>query len=302
MRGRTPDGDRPIRPYRGHMASRVQDPAASTTRERTLFGDVLCAVDGSRCGFEAVAQAATLADPEARFSLISVPWRKGLSLADLTDLTPQRAQEALNHARELAEALGVTVVAETLESGDTAAKVILASAGGHGLLALGAPTMTRAGGAFLSSMASSAAHVLPTSVLLAREAPGRFRFGRRILVATDGTRESDRLVDIAAGIAKRCDGRVTLLHASSDEPFERRHHCSHQAVRLFEAMDVEPIFRSVKGRAHDVVIAAARAEETSLIIMGSRRLAGVRALGSVSERVAHRAPCSVLTIPPEDGR
>jgi hypothetical protein len=63
--------------------------------------------------------------------------------------------------------------------------------------------------------------------------------------------------------------------APGDEPVERRNHCARQAAQLFEAMDVEPIFRSD---------------------------AGVRALGSVSERAAHRAPCSVLVVPPTRDR
>jgi nucleotide-binding universal stress UspA family protein len=265
------------------------------------FGNILCAVDGSRRGFEGVVQAATLAGADALLSLISVPWHNGLGKTDMTDLTPRRAQQALDHARELAEALGATVVAETLEPGERAASVILAQAVGHALVAVGAPPATRARGEFLGSLASSATHFLPASLLLTREAPGRFRFARRILVASDGTPESDGLVDVAAAIARRCDGRATLLHASGDEPAECRHRCARQAAHLLEAMDVEPIFRSEKGRAHDVLISAARVEESSLIVMGSRRLAGVHALGSVSERVAHRAPCSVLVVRPQDG-
>jgi nucleotide-binding universal stress UspA family protein len=35
------------------------------------------------------------------------------------------------------------------------------------------------------------------------------------------------------------------------------------------------------------------------VMMGSRRLGGLRAIGSVSRRVAHDAPCSVLLVPPE---
>ena len=281
------------------MASRSEERTASSPAQLS-FGSILCAVDGSRRGFEAVAQATTLAGAGARISLISVPWRKGLGMVEMTDLTPQRAQQALDHARTLGEALGATVVAEILEPGDSAAKVVLAHATGHGLIAVGAPTATRASGAFLGSVASSAAHSLPTSLLLAREAPGRFRFARRILVASDGTPESDGLIQVAAAIARRCDARVTLLHVSGDEPAERRHHCARQAAHLFEAMDVEPIFRSERGRAHDVLVSAARVEETSLIVMGTRRLAGVRALGSVSERVAHRACCSVLIVRQED--
>lgn len=284
------------------IGERTGAPSHSPIVGRVPFGDVLCAVDGSRRGFEAVVQAAKLAGTGARLSLISVPWHNGLGRTDMTDLTPSRAQLALDHGRELAEALGATVVAETLEPGERAASVILAQAAGHGLLAVGAPTATRTRGEFLGTVASSATHFLPASILLAREAPGRFRFARRILVASDGTPESDGLVHAAAAIARRCDGQVTLLHASADEPAERRHRCARQAAHLFEAMDVEPIFRSEKGRAHDVLISAARAEESSLIITGSRRLAGVRALGGVSERVAHRAPCSVLVVCPEGDR
>ncbi|MGH3044059.1 MAG: universal stress protein, partial [Gaiellaceae bacterium] len=43
------------------------------------------------------------------------------------------------------------------------------------------------------------------------------------------------------------------------------------------------------------------AQNADLLIVGSRGLHGVRALGSVSERVAHKAPCSVLVVrPPTD--
>jgi nucleotide-binding universal stress UspA family protein len=43
------------------------------------------------------------------------------------------------------------------------------------------------------------------------------------------------------------------------------------------------------------VLAAASAD-TDLLVVGSRGLRGLKALGSVSERVAHRADCSVLIV------
>jgi nucleotide-binding universal stress UspA family protein len=39
-------------------------------------------------------------------------------------------------------------------------------------------------------------------------------------------------------------------------------------------------------------------EPSDLLVVGSRGLHGIRALGSVSERVAHKAPCSVLVVRP----
>jgi hypothetical protein len=44
----------------------------------------------------------------------------------------------------------------------------------------------------------------------------------------------------------------------------------------------------------DVLVSAAR--DADLLVLGSRGLHGLRALGSVSERVAHRAPSSVLVV------
>jgi nucleotide-binding universal stress UspA family protein len=48
-----------------------------------------------------------------------------------------------------------------------------------------------------------------------------------------------------------------------------------------------------------VITEGARDAQAHLIVMGSRRLHGPRAIGSVSRRVVHRAESSVLLIPPE---
>ena len=56
------------------------------------------------------------------------------------------------------------------------------------------------------------------------------------------------------------------------------------------------------GKASDVILNAARSEKAAMLVIGSRRLGGLRALGSVSRRVVHDAPCSVLLVPPSDGQ
>jgi nucleotide-binding universal stress UspA family protein len=45
-----------------------------------------------------------------------------------------------------------------------------------------------------------------------------------------------------------------------------------------------------------VDLISAASESADLVIVGSRGLHGLKALGSVSERVAHEARCSVLVI------
>jgi nucleotide-binding universal stress UspA family protein len=71
----------------------------------------------------------------------------------------------------------------------------------------------------------------------------------------------------------------------------------------------QPIFRSPPTRSwpvdavhideRDPADALLDAAGTSdLLVLGARGLQGLRALGSVSERVAHRAPTSVLVVRP----
>jgi nucleotide-binding universal stress UspA family protein len=52
------------------------------------------------------------------------------------------------------------------------------------------------------------------------------------------------------------------------------------------------------GPPHRGVAAAARDFDASLVVTGSRGLGGASALRSVSERIVHSAPCSVLVIRP----
>jgi nucleotide-binding universal stress UspA family protein len=47
---------------------------------------------------------------------------------------------------------------------------------------------------------------------------------------------------------------------------------------------------------HPVDLLVAAAEDADLIVVGSRGLHGIASLGSVSERVAHHARCSVLVV------
>lgn len=50
------------------------------------------------------------------------------------------------------------------------------------------------------------------------------------------------------------------------------------------------------GRPGAAIVAAAERSGADLVVVGSRGLHGLRALGSVSERVAHTASCSALVV------
>lgn len=57
---------------------------------------------------------------------------------------------------------------------------------------------------------------------------------------------------------------------------------------------VAPEVQERDGRA--LALLEAESEAADLVVVGSRRLQGLKSLGSVSERVAHRASCSVLVV------
>ena len=60
------------------------------------------------------------------------------------------------------------------------------------------------------------------------------------------------------------------------------------------ARRVAPELEERDGRALDVL--TTESETADLVVVGSRGLQGLKFLGSVSERVAHQAKCSVLVV------
>ena len=60
------------------------------------------------------------------------------------------------------------------------------------------------------------------------------------------------------------------------------------------AKRVAPELEERRGRAVEVLTTESKTAD--LIVVGSRGLKGLKALGSVGERIAHQASCSVLVV------
>lgn len=95
---------------------------------------------------------------------------------------------------------------------------------------------------------------------------------------------------------------MTLVHAVGVESYSSPHAIQAQEHRLELALGDEVETQIVVESAHDAIVEAAKATAASLIVMGSRRLEGLRALGSVSRHVVHEAHCSVLLLAPRADR
>ncbi len=260
------------------------------------FASILCAVDG-RHSHEAVNQAIALAGPGVHLTFLAVAFRPGDGGTALGIMSPRHAREALGLACAQASRHGLVPDRELVEA-PNARDLILDRAESHELLVLGAPVAPRHAGIALGSTATAALHSARQPVLLARPAPYGPDFPAHILVATDGSDNSDAAVAAAGRIARSHESHVGLVHVRNGEPPEARRRVAEQAADLYRLTGTEPIAHTGRNPAHQAILEAAQRDGCSLLVLGSRGLHGVAALGSVSERVAHRATCSVLVVHP----
>jgi nucleotide-binding universal stress UspA family protein len=93
-----------------------------------------------------------------------------------------------------------------------------------------------------------------------------------------------------------------LVHVGKWDDPQHRQTFSEQESLLQEAGGPEPAVVEMKGDAHRRIPELARQEQISLTVVGSRGLTGVKALGSVSERIAHSSDGSVLIVRPKNAR
>lgn len=249
-----------------------------------VFETVICGIDGTPEAVEAARQAARLATPEARLVLLEVvnpgaAAPAGEAITASVDELEAEAREALEQARseigrgELCQLKGLPVPTLLRALEREAADLVV----------LGAHHRSRAVGIVLGSVATAMLHDAPCSVLVARRGEEAEWFPRSIVAGLDGSPESRAALAAAREVAGRTGASLAALAALGREDARV------EAIRA-AAGDV-PLVEVDRGPV-DALVAA----DADLLVLGSRGLHGLRALGSVSERVAHRAPCSVLVV------
>jgi nucleotide-binding universal stress UspA family protein len=252
---------------------------------------IVCGVDGGRRATIAIDQALRLAG-DGHVTFVAVAHAVGRGASSQASLGVARAERALEAARRTAKDQGVAADTDLLH-GANAADMLIDRAADADLLVVGAPLHSRAGGIAEGATSARLAHRARIPLLIAREAEWDTPFPKSILVATDGSPGSDRAVDLAATIAVAHDAEVGLVHAGASSDAQR-HRMVVQASWIADATGVEPVWAAPPLRPVPAICSCARWNRASLVVVGARGVTGVRALGSVSERVAHEAPCSVL--------
>lgn len=295
MRARPADTTPATRPKR---ATKAHDAREGTPAP---FTDILCAIDGSRGSAEAVRQAIALSGADTGLCFLAVHYAVGVGLVSEAELSEGRARAALEEAAQLARQAGVHASTE-LRSGTPTSDLLLAEAAEHDLLVLGCHGGSRIGGIMLGSTATQIAHRTEQALLVSRRTADGGDFPQSVLLATDGSPCSWAAARVSARVAQSQGAELRVVYVPDGTHPERYREILKQLTVIEKAIGAAPVVIDTPGHAAERIIEAARAGQSSLIAIGRRGVQGVKALGSVSERVVHRAPCSVLVVPPSAER
>jgi len=255
-----------------------------------VFERIVIGVDESPESLVAVRQAGRLLEPNGRFVLtavadVTLAVRAGWGTTQVLEDIKSKARTALSAA--CAEAPGAEAVLLDGAPADTVLKT--ARHIGADLVAVGTHGSSRTKGILLGSVASLMLHEAPCSVLIARPSTGDAEFPRRILVGVDGSPGSARAAEEARKLALRFNAALTKVAA-----------CGGMKIDLDALWSIEPNAELDDRQPVEALIERAAEAAADLLVVGSRGVHGMAALGSVSERVAHRAGCSVLVIREDD--
>ncbi len=134
-----------------------------------------------------------------------------------------------------------------------------------------------------------------------------------IIAALDGSAHSLKALDYAREIAEKHGSKLILLHAyhstsdlrgsdEFDQMVAKRKQTGEEIVkdahRRLEHASVEVEEDVLEGPAADAIVSVAEVRSADLVVMGTRGIGSLKGLlfGSVSTKVTHHAPCSVLVV------
>ena len=259
----------------------------SATGTGSVFTRVLVGVDGTEPGFEACRQAGVLVGPEGSLELVcAVETGSGFSASRVVAEMEREGADALTAAAEI---VGRSASKLLIRGAPTATLLRELEQTSASLVAVGSHGHRRVTEMMLGGVAGELLQQAPCSVLIARKPAVEALFPRSLLVGIDGSAEAERALAIALSLEARFAIPLRIVTAVREKSGTSRR-------RRLRAVCIEEIDE----RLVDALQKASA--DVDLLIVGSCGLHGARALGSISERIARCAACSVLVVRDPDGR
>jgi nucleotide-binding universal stress UspA family protein len=259
---------------------------ASAPRQRTaesVFDRVIAGVDGSEPGFEAARQAARLVAPDGWLELFTAVYLVEANLAgwSATRISNELWDEAGDAVRKGTEIAGARAESRLVNGPPLPSLIRELKERDATLAVVGTHGHSRISEIVLGGVAGELLHNAPCSICVARPPMAEALFPRAIVAGVDGSPESLPAVNVARYLAERFAAPVSVVTALGGKDVDLKHAYELGAV-------------AVGGHPVPALVEASR--NADLLVVGRRGLQGVKALGSVSERVAHEANCSVLVV------
>ena len=301
---------------------------------------ILVATDGSREADLAAHTAARIADETgSELHIVYVypetgPHRPGYYVGPEVEEHPlQREQELLEREAQLLldtqveeiEAAGSSVAQTHLRVGKADGEIVaLGEELGTGLIVVGSRGRSGLRRALIGSVSDSVVRHAHCPVMVVRgEENGEALFSsKRILLATDGSKDAVLAASIAADLAQKSASELHVIHVGPSvdydgvgEPLvtdifapteEQIKELNEELQQLLDAQveQIEAAGGTVwqahlrMGRPDAQIIALAEEIGAGLIVVGSRGLGGIRRalMGSISGSVVRHAHCPVLVV------
>jgi nucleotide-binding universal stress UspA family protein len=262
----------------------VPEPMRFANAGSTVFDRVVVGVDGSEPGFEAVRQASRLVALDGWLEVVTAlhlaeAAHAGWSASRVAERLERDADAALRKGLEIAGRRAESSLVSgqplrALKSELVTKNATLAVVGTHG--------HSRLAEIMLGGVAGELLHSAPCSVLIARPPLAEGLFPRAIVAGSDGSPEAEAAVAVARSLAHRFAVPLAVVSGLVGKGVDLERV---QLTGPVELVDEHPVPALIDASA-----------KGDILVVGSRGLHGLRSLGSVSERVAHQAPCSVLVV------
>ncbi|MDW5376996.1 universal stress protein [Halomonas sp. HP20-15] len=143
---------------------------------------------------------------------------------------------------------------------------------------------------------------------------------KTILVPVDGSEQAKLALEVACKLAANGQGHLHILHiperlahdntlvwgvgaVNLEAPEEEVERAGHKMLEAAKQAAVEHGATDVDGSVHQgdparVILEQIKKLQVDTVVMGSRGLSDIKGLvvGSVSHKIAHAAPCHVITV------